>query len=145
MAGGTEGRLLTSHEGDSDSDGNTDGSTDGNGGSDGSGGGANLPQGWPEELALPAGTTIELANSMGGGETLMVIGNLEGEARDVQDHFRSQLLAAGYEMTTDNYTELDGEQFAPLAGESERGEVGVLIQASEGMVSISIVFEPDND
>jgi hypothetical protein len=66
-------------------------------------GDADLPEGWPSELAPPEGLKIVTSNATDTPiRSLNVIGSLDGDVATVYEGIKTQLTAAGYTIDTDS-------------------------------------------
>jgi hypothetical protein len=69
-------------------------------------GNAELPEGWPTDLAPPEGFQIVTSTASDTPvRTLNVIGSLDGEVATVYEGMKAQLTAAGYTIETDSLAE----------------------------------------
>ena len=87
-----------------------------------------LPDGWPDELALPDGVTPIQANAL---ESMMsVVANIDGDVQAVFDALKAQLTEAGYEIVADNFTGTDDGGYGSLSGQTDE-------------LTVAIAFGPD--
>jgi hypothetical protein len=86
---------------------------------------AELPEGWPADLAPPSGADI--VSAITTADSMSVVANIDAPIRDVYEAVKGQLADAGYEVTNDSYTSSDTGDFATLSGTGDEFEVVVTI------------------
>ena len=123
---------------DVDADGNVT-VTDEDGSTTEFGTGAELPDGWPADLAPPGSVDI-LTTSSGstdGRTTLLLTAESEGAVGDLYASFKAQLEGAGYTITGDS----SGEGYASLTADGNGFQANVsLVAEVSGAGKTSIVF-----
>lgn len=73
-----------------------------------------LPDGWPDALALPAGTTLLEATQM-SDTSMSATARIDGDAQEVFDELEAQLTDAGFEIVASTFTPSDQGGFGSIS------------------------------
>lgn len=105
------------------------GAGDNGGGAGDSGGGPRdgesvaLPDGWPEELALPSDVVVlEVSDS---ALTTMVVGRNDGTAKATFDSLKAQLTDGGWEIVQSNFSDSPQGGFGGISARNSTGTVAI--------------------
>lgn len=105
-------------------------------------GDAELPDGWPSELAPPEGLQIVAATATDTPtRTLSVTGSLDGEVAAVYEGIKTQLTEAGYTIDSDSLTDAGSGQSGALTATGPEYTASVVVaevaNALEGNVTVN--------
>ncbi len=104
-------------------------------------GNAELPDGWPADLAPPEGFNIVTSQASSNPTVLNVIGGLDGEVGAVYEGVKTQLTAAGFTIDDDSLTDGPSGQVGLLTatGAEFRADVSVseVANAVEGNITVT--------
>lgn len=107
-------------------------------------GDAELPEGWPAELAPPEGAKIVFATNTSG--TLSVTAGLDGEVDAVTDGIATQLEEAGYTVDDQSSADNGGVATASIRATSDAYQALVAVTEVEngldGNLTISYTLTP---
>jgi hypothetical protein len=99
------------------------GATDG-GGDETSSPAVELPDGWPDELALPEGTTLLNANQVANSTALSIDARVE-DPQAAFDTLKSQLSDAGYEIVGSTFTPTDLGGYGSISAKGDTYTVAI--------------------
>lgn len=105
-------------------------------------GNAELPDGWPTDLAPPEGFAIVTSTASDSPvRTLNVIGSLDGDVTAVYEGIKTQLTDAGYTIDTDSLADAGSGLSGALAATGPEYTAAVTVSegvtALEGNVSVT--------
>jgi hypothetical protein len=86
-----------------------------------------LPDGWPEELALPDGLVVLDATDVSGGHSWVVHARVDGDAKGALDQLESQLTAADWTIVSSDFTESPQGGFGGISGTSRQQTVAIAL------------------
>jgi hypothetical protein len=89
-------------------------------------GDVSLPDGWPDELALPEDTTLLEATDL-GNDSYTVVARVDGDAQDALDVLEGQLTDAGYEIVNSTFTPSDQGGFGGVSAAGDSYTVAIAL------------------
>lgn len=122
---GPDGEVITA-----DSDGNMTMSGEDGDSTFTSGDNAELPDGWPEFMALPDGATIASSATSTDGDQKMgnVAAEVEGDVKEIYETYKEALEDEGFEIS-DSFTSSSSGDLGTISG--EKGDVSVSVYVGE--------------
>ena len=123
---GPDGEVITA-----DSDGNMTMSGEDGDSTFTSGENAELPEGWPEYMALPDGASITTAATTADGEQKIgtVTAEVDGDVKEIYETYKSAIEDEGFEIS-DSFTNSSSGDLGTISG--EKGDVSVTVYVGEG-------------
>ncbi|NLD78566.1 MAG: hypothetical protein GX643_18100 [Acidimicrobiales bacterium] len=102
---------------------------------------AELPEGWPEALALPSGAELltSSVSTQDGQKSASVIAEFDGDIEEAYEDYKAALTDAGFEIVSDSLTKSSDGGFAQLS--AEEGELSITVSLAgdpDGTGTISI-------
>lgn len=85
---------------------------------------AALPDRWPAELALPAGTTVIQATET-SPTTMVVVARIDGDTEATFNALKQQLTDAGYEIVGSTFTPSTKGGFGSISARGKTQTVGI--------------------
>lgn len=101
-------------------------------------GNAELPDGWPSDLAPPEGFNIVTSQATSNPTVLNVIGGLDGEVGAVYEGVKTQLTAAGFTIEGDSLTDGPTGQAGVLSATGTEFRADVTVSEVENAVEGNI-------
>jgi hypothetical protein len=106
------------------------------------GSGAELPEGWPSDLALPDGVTIlgSSTRTENGVETMFVTGESETSLDDLYEQIKKQLTDAGYEIVNDSNMSSSSGGFASVEATGDEYTANVTISEDQATNKTTLLY-----
>jgi hypothetical protein len=106
------------------------------------GSGAELPEDWPAELALPEGVTVlgSSTRTENGVETMFITGESETALDDLYEEVKGQLTDANFEIVNDSNMSSTSGGFASVEANSDEYTVNVTISENPTSNKTSVLY-----
>ena len=111
------------------------------------GSGSELPKGWPSDVKLPKGITLNASTSSKteGGVSMIISGTVaKGKAKSVYGTISSNLKSAGYKLDNESEMTSGGSFSATVTGTKSNRSVGVTVTETGDGVYVMMTVTPNN-
>lgn len=104
--------------------------------------GSELPKDWPDELKPPDSVKITTASTSttNGEKNMYVLATSSDSFDDLYNGVKSQLESAGFEITNDSNTSIDGGGYAGIDAENDEFTANVIIAADDTSGDTTLTF-----